>query len=221
MDSRSYLKSYGWVEGEALRAGGLKRPILVKHKADKKGLGSAPGGDDGDMWWETLFDGHLKNLEIGKASDGNINFKKNIANSTTVIKDKSPLYNMFVKGEVLKGTIDTNGKSSEVRTVRTTDGSKRRRDSEEESSLITSKKRHLSDEVPKGKEKTVKKVKKDKKDKNDKKDKKVKKVQKVKKDKKEKKEKKAKKEKKDKKDKKAKKDKKEKRDKKDNGKLNS
>ena len=45
MDSKGYLQSYGWIEGEALRDGGLKRPILVKHKKDKKGTMTAkPGG---------------------------------------------------------------------------------------------------------------------------------------------------------------------------------
>lgn len=48
MDSKGYLKSYGWQEGEALQKGGLKKPILVKHKKDKKGLGCAPGQDDSE-----------------------------------------------------------------------------------------------------------------------------------------------------------------------------
>ncbi|SCU83412.1 LAFA_0D03444g1_1 [Lachancea sp. 'fantastica'] len=107
MDSKNYLKAYGWKEGEGLKPGALKKPILVKHKNDKKGLGSAPGGDDGEMWWETLFDGHLKNLNVNDGGSGNIKFEQKDTQDGAVVKDKSPLYRWFVKGEVLKGTIET------------------------------------------------------------------------------------------------------------------
>lgn len=79
MDGKSYLKSYGWQEGEGLRKGSLKKPILVKHKRDKKGLGGAVGHNDGEAWWERLFDGQLKNLDVStdSNSDGEIVFKQN------------------------------------------------------------------------------------------------------------------------------------------------
>ncbi|CDO93479.1 unnamed protein product [Kluyveromyces dobzhanskii CBS 2104] len=104
MDSKGYLKSYGWEEGEALRQGALKKPILVKHKKDKKGLGCAPGHDDGEAWWERLFDGQLKNLDIQNGAGG-ISFKQNEVVASSVSKSESPLYRSFVRGEVLKGTI--------------------------------------------------------------------------------------------------------------------
>ncbi|CAI5032244.1 CGH_1_HP_G0103200.mRNA.1.CDS.1 [Saccharomyces cerevisiae] len=111
MDSKEYLISYGWKEGEAFREGGLKRPILVKHKRDKKGLGNAPGGNDGEAWWERLFDGHLKNLDVSTDSNnGSIKFTQNEAVATAVSKSSSPLYRWFVKGEGLKGTISNLGK---------------------------------------------------------------------------------------------------------------
>lgn len=108
IDSKEYLKSFGWKEGEALKHGGLKKPILVKYKKDTKGLGNAPGGDDAEAWWERLFDGQLKNLDIstgGKKGDG-IVFKQNKVVASSVSKHSSPLYQMFVKGEGLQGTID-------------------------------------------------------------------------------------------------------------------
>lgn len=106
MDSKEYLVSYGWKEGEALRKGGLKKPILVKHKKDKKGLGCAPGQDDSEAWWERLFDGQLKNLDVNcNSSDGKIKFKQNKVVATSVSKSASPLYKWFVRGEGLKGTI--------------------------------------------------------------------------------------------------------------------
>ena len=107
MDSKGYLESYGWVEGEALRAGGLKRPILVKHKQDKKGLGSAPGHDDSEAWWERLFDGHLKNLNVSDSKNGDITFEQKEVVASGVSKKDSPLYKWFVQGEGLKGTIET------------------------------------------------------------------------------------------------------------------
>ncbi|SCU89005.1 LAME_0E01904g1_1 [Lachancea meyersii CBS 8951] len=136
MNSKNYLKSYGWKEGEGLKPGALKRPILVKHKMDKKGLGSAPGGDDGDMWWETLFDGHLKNLNVNDSGTGAIKFEKNKASSNVVVKDKSPLYKWFVKGEVLKGTIEKNAISTKIETV---ESSRKKRERESDESSITRK----------------------------------------------------------------------------------
>lgn len=105
MDSKGYLKSYGWEEGEALRHGGLKKPILVKHKKDKKGLGCAPGNDDSEAWWERLFDGQLRGLDVQTGSNG-ISFKQSEVIASSVSKSESPLYKWFVRGEVLKGTIE-------------------------------------------------------------------------------------------------------------------
>lgn len=107
MDSKGYLKSYGWEEGEALRHGGLKKPILVKHKKDKKGLGCAPGNDDSEAWWERLFDGQLRGLDVQTGSNG-ISFKQSEVIASSVSKSESPLYKWFVRGEVLKGTIEMN-----------------------------------------------------------------------------------------------------------------
>lgn len=104
MDSKQYLKSYGWKEGEAFKNGGLKNPILVKHKRDKKGLGRMLGQDDSDPWWERLFDGQLKNLNVNCNNEDNIIFEQKKHISPT-LKCNSSLYKWFVKGESLKGTI--------------------------------------------------------------------------------------------------------------------
>lgn len=104
MDAKVYLQSFGWKEGEALQTGGIRKPILVKHKKDTKGLGG--DSNDGDMWWERVFDTQLTNLEVTK-STGGVTFKQN---TDDIIRDltrpnKSALYKMFVKGEGLKGTV--------------------------------------------------------------------------------------------------------------------
>lgn len=105
MNASIYLQSFGWKEGEALKKGGLKKPILVKHKKDTKGLGHDT--NDSDMWWEKLFDGQLKNLEVNNNNkNGGVSFETNEEKVVDAFqKSISPLYKMFVKGEGLAGTV--------------------------------------------------------------------------------------------------------------------
>ena len=150
IDSSAYLQSYGWTEGEALRKGGLRKPILVKHKWDKKGLGSLQRKDDGEAWWERLFDGQLKSLDVGTSdsdnSAGGIIFKQNKVVASGVSKQSSPLYQWFVKGESLKGTLSHSSEGSSIeknvvatKLVKETDkvrkGSKKRVLDEEETTV--------------------------------------------------------------------------------------
>ncbi|KAK7683898.1 Ribosome biogenesis protein [Cerrena zonata] len=100
----SFFKSFGWKEGDALQKGGLKKPILVKHKKDTKGLGH--DSNDADVWWERLFDGQLKNLDVSNGTSGTVQFSKNEkAVEESIRKANSPLYRMFVKGQGLAGTV--------------------------------------------------------------------------------------------------------------------
>lgn len=178
MDSKEYLISYGWKEGEALQKGGLKKPILVKHKKDKKGLGSAPGQDDSEAWWERLFDGHLKNLDVtSDTTNGGIKFKQNEVVASAVSKSSSPLYRWFVKGEGLRGTIGKSVAVKRQQVVSVASETSRRK-----------RKRSENDGDQKALEKDSKAKKKSRKDKKDKKAKKDKKERKTKKDKKERKE---------------------------------
>ena len=102
MNASLYLSSFGWEEGEALQRGGIKKPILVKHKKDTKGLGS--DGNDADVWWERLFDGQLKTLEVSSGLNGVTFELKQRRVDDHVCKATSPLYRMFVRGEGLAGT---------------------------------------------------------------------------------------------------------------------
>ncbi|ODV85126.1 hypothetical protein CANARDRAFT_28426 [[Candida] arabinofermentans NRRL YB-2248] len=113
MDTRGYLKRHGWKEGEALKKGGLKKPILVKHKRDLKGLGH--DADQAEAWWERVFDGQLKALNVsvsdgssttGAQTQGALLFKQDRSTATGLSAHASPLYRMFVRGEGLAGTID-------------------------------------------------------------------------------------------------------------------
>ncbi|CAK9436323.1 uncharacterized protein LODBEIA_P08810 [Lodderomyces beijingensis] len=125
MDAKSYLQSFGWSEGQPLREGGLRKPILVKHKKDTKGLGHDM--NQADMWWEKLFDGQLKNLEVANGSNGP-SFKQDqelVVRSLN--KSLSPLYRMFVKGQGLSGTV---GKTEHTREKHVVDSKKAAQDME-------------------------------------------------------------------------------------------
>lgn len=104
MDSQKYLESYGWVKGEPLQKGGLRKPILVTHKFDVKGVGHQ--AKDTIAWWETVFDGQLRSLDVNKTGGFASDEKKKEDLEKEERKKNSPLYQMFVKGEVLRGTVD-------------------------------------------------------------------------------------------------------------------
>ena len=226
MDAKAYLELFGWKNGEALQKGGIKKPILVKHKKDTKGL----GGDkkDADTWWELLFDGTLKNLDVTNTQSGiSINTNKEKV-ADDMRKKTLPLYRMFVKGEGLKGTVgvvhltkskkidrDDVAKQMDLVFHLTTNESKSNGSTKDIKSQKKRDQKDSADLIEEKKEKKEKLKKKDKKDKKEKKEKKEKTEKKDKKDKKDKKEKKDKTEKKDKKDKKDKTEKKDKKDKKE------
>lgn len=221
MDAKAYLELFGWKNGEALQKGGIKKPILVKHKKDTKGL----GGDkkDADTWWELLFDGTLKNLDVTNTQSGiSINTNKEKV-ADDMRKKTLPLYRMFVKGEGLKGTVgvvhltkskkidrDDVAKQMDLVFHLTANESKSNGSTRDLKSLERRDHKETADLVEEKKEKKEKLKKKDKKDQTEKKEK----EKKEKKDNTEKKDKKEKKEKKDKKDKKEKKEKKERKEKK-------
>lgn len=97
-----YLKQYGWSSGEALQQGGLSKPVLVKHKFDTKGLGANP--QDNVAWWERVFDGQLKGMQLG--DQGFV--QSAAAKAEWDLADRranSPLYKVFVKGQGLKGSM--------------------------------------------------------------------------------------------------------------------
>ncbi len=121
MNSHGYLTSYGWIPGEALKHGGLKKPILVTHKKDKKGLGHEVINND--VWWERVFDGQLKGLDISiddeedaknKGTESGITFKQSTVVPSAIKKNESPLYRRFVKGEGLQGTLSNIEESKKI-----------------------------------------------------------------------------------------------------------
>lgn len=102
MDPEKYLQSLGWKKGEGLKPGSLRKPLLLKHRKDNRGLGFKPHASD--AWWERVFDGHLKTLDVSSGSSGvNITVDEEARR-----KAVSPLYAMFLPGEVLAGTIESS-----------------------------------------------------------------------------------------------------------------
>ncbi|CCD27241.1 Tma23p NDAI_0K00500 [Naumovozyma dairenensis CBS 421] len=181
MNGKDYLKSYGWIEGEALRKGGLKKPILVKYKKDTKGLGCAPGNDDSEAWWERLFDGHLKNLDVsngGKKEGITFNQKEKVV-ATAISKQSSPLYRRFVRGVGLKGTIDNDlGEEatqmivSDMSSSKKKSDKKRKRDDDDYDDKLAKRTKKIKKSKKKDKKKDKQKAKKEKRAKKDKKEKK-------------------------------------------------
>lgn len=179
MDSKGYLESFGWRNGEALKKGGIKKPILVKHKKDKKGIGHQPNGS-ADAWWERLFDGQLKGLDVNQDSTNGISFKQEKEVIATGIRQQdSPLYKMFVRGETLQGT---TGKVILTKSTIKEDGTNSIVDTIKTSSNDDSKKTSPPETIPS--DSTIEKTKKDKRSKKDKKSKKEENEKKEKKDKK-------------------------------------
>ena len=111
MQSDKYLTSFGWNgHGNPLSENGLVHPILIKHKQDRKGIGLVNNLDQKDMWWETMFNNNLQNLNTELDSKtGDIvmtKLQKEEEVLKNVKKSTSPLYtSMFVKGKGLQGTI--------------------------------------------------------------------------------------------------------------------
>lgn len=99
MDVEQFLIKQGWKKGQGLRPGSIKNALLVKHRKDNKGLGFNPQESEG--WWERVFDGHLKSLDVTNGSKVQIEFDEEKRRRET-----SPLYASFNSGGLLKGTLE-------------------------------------------------------------------------------------------------------------------
>ncbi|KAF2454733.1 hypothetical protein BDY21DRAFT_272412, partial [Lineolata rhizophorae] len=102
MDAAAYLKGQGWRGlGYSLdkQDRGIARPLLVSHKKDGLGLGKQKAGHavSSDQWWLQAYDQSLKNAGTGKETALSQLSGKNA--------NKPSLYNFFVRGQGLQGTI--------------------------------------------------------------------------------------------------------------------
>lgn len=152
MNTEKYLQSLGWRKGEGLRPGSLRKPILLKHRKDNRGLGYNPQASDG--WWERVFDGHLKTLDVNTSSSG-VEISVDEEKRRRAV---SPLYAMFRPGGVLAGTIPSS------KSVAASEDSKQKRHKKSRKSKDVSNagKKHSKGERTSGEHKKSKKHRKEK-----------------------------------------------------------
>ena len=119
MDTAAYLSKHGWLgAGHSLHpnGNGIKRPIRITEKLDVLGVGKKKHDIHADQWWARMFDSTLKDLQIGESQsvitpDTALASSKSkhidaLPNRPPNIVQTSSLYNNFVKGEGLVGTIE-------------------------------------------------------------------------------------------------------------------
>lgn len=120
-------------------------------------------------WWERLFDGHLKNLDVSASTGQGITFKQNEVVVGSVSKQSSPLYRRFVRGEGLKGTIGSRVAAKgnkEIVCLKLEDeqiNKKRKRDGDDDIKMKGTKKSKAEKKSKESKEEKSKEDKKDKK----------------------------------------------------------
>ncbi|EPX72843.1 ribosome biogenesis protein [Schizosaccharomyces octosporus yFS286] len=66
--SKKYLNSFGWQEGNALKEGGLLKPVLTSRKYDTRGLGTKH--DYADQWWDNVFSSQLNSIQVKLETQG-------------------------------------------------------------------------------------------------------------------------------------------------------
>lgn len=119
MDTAAYLTKHGWLgAGHSLHpnGNGIKRPIRMTEKLDVLGVGKKKHDIHADQWWARMFDTTLKDLQIGEnqsvtTPDTAVATSKSkhfdvLPHQPPNIVQTSSLYNNFVKGEGLVGTLE-------------------------------------------------------------------------------------------------------------------
>ncbi|EPY52580.1 ribosome biogenesis protein [Schizosaccharomyces cryophilus OY26] len=105
--SKKYLNSFGWQEGNALKEGGLLKPVLTSRKYDTRGLGTKH--DYADQWWDNIFSSQLKSIQVN-AGNGNVQLEtKGTSNKLAMAKyhsKYSALSTVFRYAGCLSGTIE-------------------------------------------------------------------------------------------------------------------
>ena len=118
MNAHALLSAQGWRgHGHSLHKTsdsiGLSKPLLLNRKDNTKGLGTS-SHFNADQWWLNAFDEQLKGLETSKK--GQVKQMVNAGKLNTVDVGglgKYSVYNSFVKGGFLDGTVDLLKKQAE------------------------------------------------------------------------------------------------------------
>ncbi|KAG9256048.1 uncharacterized protein F5Z01DRAFT_650902 [Emericellopsis atlantica] len=118
MNAHALLSAQGWRgHGHSLHKTsdliGLSKPLLLNRKDNTKGLGTS-SHFNADQWWLNAFDEQLKGLETSKK--GQVKQMVTTGKLNTVDVGglgKYSVYNSFVKGGFLDGTVDLLKKQAE------------------------------------------------------------------------------------------------------------
>ena len=125
MDTAGYLTRQGWLgHGHALHptGRGIKKPLLASHKMNTLGVGKNVHDAHSNQWWAKVFDSTLESLTLNQKNDQSI--QGTLDKATNADKGCSDglqktasrrleagnLYQHFVKGEGLEGTLSTENK---------------------------------------------------------------------------------------------------------------
>ncbi|KAK8009040.1 hypothetical protein PG991_011591 [Apiospora marii] len=119
IDAHALLTSQGWRgKGHSLHptndATGLKHHILIKREGtDGAGLGLKKDHKV-EAWWTNAFDQALKGIDTTSgtmkrsAGGGNLDLDKIVSKGVYKYSGRNGLYQSFVKGGLLAGTVDKN-----------------------------------------------------------------------------------------------------------------
>ncbi|KAK6065136.1 DNA-directed RNA polymerase ii subunit rpb1 [Seiridium cupressi] len=120
LDAHALLTSQGWRgKGHSLHptddGTGLKHHILIKREgSDGRGLGSRKDHKQ-EAWWMNAFDQALKGIDTTSGSmkqttsGGKLDLEKITARGLKKYTGNSGLYTCFVKGGLLKGSVEQTG----------------------------------------------------------------------------------------------------------------
>ena len=123
MDTAAYLTRHGWQgTGHPLHPGsrGIKKPLLVSRRSNLFGVGKKKHDAHADQWWARAFNDSLKGFEVGEPGDFGMTSRATASHQGSVdplsIREGKwgGLYDAFVKGEGLEGTVSREEPDSEL-----------------------------------------------------------------------------------------------------------
>ena len=121
MDTKAILARQGWLgDGHSLHPSGrgIKNPLLVSRKSNVLGVGKKAHDSYADQWWARAFENTLASLKAGTGIGKEENKRSpqaprapltNLDTSKSRESHADGLYQTFVKGEGLHGTIAAKG----------------------------------------------------------------------------------------------------------------
>ena len=120
MDAAAYLTRQGWRgEGYSLdpKNRGIKKRLLVSKKQNQLGVGKKKFDAAADQWWQGALEGALKGLNVAPSVQAASKSKPLEAKTSPALLANPKwrgLYQSFVRGSTLEGTMSQGEKSKSV-----------------------------------------------------------------------------------------------------------